>query len=398
MVTKKAAGLGHKKPQLDISIDRLELDPKNPRLSEEAQGSSQDELITHMFDNFELDEIAQSMAKNGYFDEEPLVVIPKKLPRALKTKANRDTPEGKKTYLEFIQNKDTEFVVAEGNRRLATAKLLNDQSLRARLRRGKSWQIPSPEVLEDISILPVIVYPERVDVLPYLGVRHITGNKKWDSYAKARYIDEMLKAGKTVSDVEQDVGDKGQAVRKSAVSFNLLRIAKSELNYDITKAKENFSLLLLAVGGVGIKQFLGWTKTDGEKIKSIPLSGIDLDNPISDENQPKLRLLLEFLYGDGNKLQPAINDSRDITNYLGHVLTSETATKHLILTRNLIEAYELSDGEEVLIQKLLQLANNKLERALGIAHRHPTEDVIAEVRKCLATAIQLNKSLEPTNV
>ena len=198
MTASKAAGIGRKKPQLDIPISRLELDPKNPRLSEEAQGSSQDELVTHLFDNFDLDEIAESMAKNGYFDEEPLVVIPKRLPKKLQQREYRESAEGVKEYKIFIEDEKTEFVVAEGNRRLATAKLLHDSDLRSRLKRGKSWPIPTTEVLNDISNLPAIIYAERVDVLPYLGVRHITGNKKWDSYAKARYIAEMIQSGKSV--------------------------------------------------------------------------------------------------------------------------------------------------------------------------------------------------------
>ncbi len=397
MTASKAAGIGRKKPQLDIPISRLELDPKNPRLSEEAQGSTQEELITHLFDNFDLDEIAESMAKNGYFDEEPLVVIPKKLPRKLLQRAYRESTDGAKEYKTFIEDDKTEFVVAEGNRRLATAKLLHDSDLRSRLKRAKSWSIPTDQVLNDISNLPAIVYAERVDVLPYLGVRHITGNKKWDSYAKARYIAEMIQSGKSVEDVEHDVGDKGQAVRKSAISYNLLRVARDEMSYDITKAKNDFSLLLLALGQKGVKHFLGWVKTDGEKQKTLPLAEIDLIHPVDEDNQDKLLLLLEFLYGDGSK-KAAINESRDITNYLSVVLGSESATKHLIKTRNLIDAYELTDGEEVLIQKLLQQANIKLERALGIAHRHPTEDVLAEAKKCFQTAQQLTNSLGRTDV
>lgn len=398
MAVNGAAGLGRKKPQLDIPIDRLELDPRNPRLPEEVQGKSQDDLISHLFDYFDLDEIAESMGKNGYFDEEPVVAIPMKLPEALKDDAYRRTRDGEAKYRRFIEKPTTNFVVAEGNRRLATAKLLHDAEMRVRLNRAKGWRKASQEVLDDISVLPAIIYPCRKDVLPYLGVRHITGNKKWDSYAKARYIDEMLKSGKTLSDIEQDVGDKGQAVRKNAIAYNLLRVAKGELEYDISRAKSDFSLLLLAAGQKSVKRFLGWEKAIGNKTKSLPLSEIDLDDPIDEGKLPNLRLLLEFLYEDGPKRMPVINESRDITNYLGVVLGNSDATEHLIRTRDLVESYELTDGEEVLTRNLIREANRKLERALGIAHRHPTEDVIAEAKNCLQTARQLNKSLEDVGV
>lgn len=387
-----AAGLGPKKPLVHISLAQLELDPSNPRLPEEVQGGSQDELTSYLFDHFDLDEIAESMARNGYFDEEPIVAIPKNLPKELQSPAFRSTEEGRNQFLKFANSPSTIFIVAEGNRRLATAKLLLKPELRASIRRGKNWPNPPPEVVEDISILPTIVYAERNEVLPYLGVRHITGNKKWDSYAKARYIDEMLKAGRSIQDIEKDVGDKAQAVRKNSIAYNLLRLAKEELDYNTTRAKRDFSLLMLALGQMSIKRFLGWTKSAPGTIKTLPLSEVDLKQPVTEDRYHQLKQLLGFLYGD-EKISPAIKESRDITNYLSVVLGSEQATKHLLVSNNLLEAYELTDGEEFLVQKLLQQANQKLERALGIAHRHPSADVKSEAKKCLQTATQLNKSL-----
>src|SRR5713226_9408049 len=86
MPTKRAsgpAGLGRKRPLRNLAIARLHLDPANPRLPEEAQGGSEDELMQHLFEHFDLEEIAAPMAQNGYFDEEPLVAVPNGLPKRL---------------------------------------------------------------------------------------------------------------------------------------------------------------------------------------------------------------------------------------------------------------------------------------------------------------------------
>ena len=66
----------------------------------------------------------------------------------------------------------------------------------------------------------------------------------------------------------------------------------------------------------------------------------------------------------------------DITNYLSTVVGSKSAIEYLRRTRNLVEAYDLTDGEEVMLQKLLRTANSKLEKALGVAHRHRSAEVV----------------------
>ena len=392
MARSVPAGVGHKRPQLDIEIDRLHLDPANPRLPEEIQGKNEDEVLQHLCDHFDLEEIADPMGKNGYFDEEPLVVVPQKIPPHLLPKnGKKETAE----YSDFIKRKTTEFTVVEGNRRLATARILLDDRLRQKLRL-RSWPDISRAVAEDLSLLPAIVYPQRKEVLPYLGVRHITGNKKWDSYAKARYIADMIQEGHSVEQIEEQVGDRAQSVRKSAIAYHMLREAKEDLEWDISKAKKDFSLILLAIGQKDIKFYLGWSKPvpGSDRLKSMKFEEIQLDSPVPETHLQHLRDLLSWLYGEGSKVRPVINESRDITNYLSSVVASEGAVEYLRQTRNLNEAYELTDGEEAMLQKLLRGANVKLEKALGVAHRHKTPDVIGEAKKCQETATRLVKSVE----
>lgn len=251
---KPPAGLGRKRPLRNIAIGRLHLDPANPRLPEEAQGSKEDELLQHLFAHFDLEEIAAPMAQNGYFDEEPLVAVPVGLPKKLQPAPGEPASA---EYLSFLDK--AEFTVVEGNRRLATARILREPSTRQKLR-VRGWPEISDAVRHDLDELPVIIYPTRKEVLPYLGVRHITGNKKWDSYAKARYIVAMLDEGHTVDDIVREVGDRSQGVLRNAVAYKVLQQAKEELDWDISRAKEDFSYMLLAIGQRNIKIFLGWSK------------------------------------------------------------------------------------------------------------------------------------------
>jgi hypothetical protein len=72
-----------KRPQMNIDIEKLFLDRDNPRLPENMQGQNEAELLKALYKGFNLDELIDSMRQNGYFDEEPLVVIPRNVPSKL---------------------------------------------------------------------------------------------------------------------------------------------------------------------------------------------------------------------------------------------------------------------------------------------------------------------------
>jgi hypothetical protein len=383
MPDENIAGSGRKRPQLDVPVERLHPDPQNPRLPAESQGASEPELLNVLHANFNLEELADSMATNGYFDEEPLVAIPIGTPKGLAqagaNPASRKFPD----YLAFIQDKSTHFTVVEGNRRLATALILLDSTLRARLN-IRSWPIPSKVAADDLGVLPVIIYPTRDAVVPYLGVRHIVGIQKWDIYARARYIAGMVeKKERTLDQIQEQIGDRQNSARKSYVCYRALQQVENEFDIDTRPAQSAFSFLLLALGQGSIKRFLG-----------LPTrwSDIPADQPVTRKYLPNLKKLYLWLFGDRVK-KPVITESRDITNFLSSVVENATAVAHLERTGRLEEAYDLSDGEEKMLLKYLANANTKLEAALGVAHRHKTQEVRLEADKCFKTATQLRQTL-----
>ena len=376
-------GLGKKRPQLDLSVEKLFLDPENPRLPEIVQGSNEDDLLLTLYKDFDLRELAESLSQNGYFDEEPLVAIPKDLPAKFKGKTyellNKD-----KGYYSFINNADTNFIVVEGNRRIAAVKILLSSELRSKLK-IKEWPDISPQVKTDIKILPVIIYPRREEVVPYLGVRHISGIKKWEPYAKARYIASMIQKGFSLDDIQKTIGDRGTSTRKSYVCYKLIGQMEEEEEGSTEKAKSLFSYLLLSLGQGPIKDYLGMPKNWSE---------VNVEQPIKKAKMLNLKNLFSFLFGEGKEKLPVIKESRDITGKLTHVLRLKHSAEFLLQTRDLDAAYDRSDGEETLVLKQLTTANRNLETALGIVHRHKTEQVIGEVKKCKETLNQITRILE----
>ena len=60
----------------DAPIEQLLLDMKNPRLASGAGGETQEDLLKVLWTEMAVDEVAFSIAANGFFREEPLLVIP----------------------------------------------------------------------------------------------------------------------------------------------------------------------------------------------------------------------------------------------------------------------------------------------------------------------------------
>src|SRR5262249_38085216 len=90
-------------------VDELLLDPQNPRFPPDLDTADRGDPLRHFEESYNLDELAESMLAEGFFAEEPLLTIP--------------SGDG-----------DARIVV-EGNRRLATLKLLLDEGSRATVRR-----------------------------------------------------------------------------------------------------------------------------------------------------------------------------------------------------------------------------------------------------------------------
>lgn len=368
-MAKSFGGYGGKRPLLYIYVEKLFLDPQNPRLPVEDQGKSEDQILESLRKFFYLDELAFSMAKNGYFDEEPLVAIPKNLPEKF-TQLDYEELKENKEYNEFLNNSDTEYIVVEGNRRLGTVKLLVRETV-------SSFPKLTAPIRQDLERLPVIIYPQRKDVISYLGARHIIGVKKWDAYAKARYIASMKESyGLSLDEIQKSVGDTSNSARKTYASYRLIETMQSEYeSYDISKAKENFSYLMLALGQGPIKDFIGLPKQWGT---------VDMANPVPVEKIENLFLLFSWLFGEGKEKSKVIDESRDITGKLTSILRDPTATEYLKSFRDLNEAFERCGGESQLLAKYIKRAARDLGRAMPLISNpiNYNEEVEALIQDC----------------
>ncbi|KQR08543.1 hypothetical protein ASF78_20050 [Cellulomonas sp. Leaf334] len=317
--------------------------------------ATQEKLIRQLYEQEGLDELAPSFADNGYFAEEPLVVV-------------RD--RGATT---------DQWIVVEGNRRLATLKLLLDEALRARLR-VTGWPSVQGETRDRLLEVPCVEYGNREDVFPFLGFRHITGAKKWAPFQKARFVAQLIESGRSLDQVEDLIGDTTQTVKKLYQDFIVFQQMTRDVGIPDKPIRDRFSLLEVTLGQRPIKEFLGLPRR---------LPSATVEELVPNDKLDALEDVARWVFGTTDRA-PVIIDSRAIANRLAPVLASEEATAHLRRTNDLEGAYEYSAGEKEYLLGKINSAERALREVSGIVAVY-TDD--PEVRAGLERIRQLSDGL-----
>lgn len=365
------AGQGGRKPQVDIDVEFLRLDPDNPRLVQylpEKGTPTENDLISIIYEYFETETIAVSMCKNGYFDEEPVIVVPEKMPKGFDW--DRDVDTIAKDIDKLVEKGELKFVVVEGNRRLATIKLLLNTDLREKIGASVSYpQLTDKRAAKDLSSIPCIVYRSREHVSPYLGVRHMIGNLKWEAFARSYYTATVIDAGigkggevqAAIQDVQNTIGDRSDVIRKQYVAYKLYELAK-EIAVPTKPVLDRFSLLTVMYNSAGIREYLG-LKSYGD---------IDFKKRLLPANKDEeFKQVMAWIYGNPDEGIPSvINDSRKITKELNAIAQHEEAREYLDKYRDLEGAFERTSGERDYLAKTIKRATRSLETSLKFAYKY----------------------------
>ena len=265
-----------------IPVSELRFDSRNPRLEEYGvtERTKENEIVSILWDTMDIQELVQSIVASGYFEQEPLIVA----------KENRN------------------FVVIDGNRRLAAVKVILDPDI-AKIacygkRHGKS-------VLDPLRKLPAVV-SGRKQSWRHLGFKHVNGPAKWGSYAKAKYIAEVHREyGISLEDIAEQIGDRHKTVQRLYRGLLLLEQAERSKVFnrdDRYSTRFAFSHLYTGLDYEGIRDFISIESDDAESL--VPpnainrlgelclwLYGSKRDNrpPVVERQNPNLRELDQVL-------------------------------------------------------------------------------------------------------
>ena len=308
---------GEKQIQEKLVSD-LHLDPQNPRLAEVTHTGTQASIQKVMEKEFDLQPIKDSLYRNAFFYEEPLVAVYEPLPEF-----------GGKPVL----------VVVEGNRRLAALKLILENHA----------EYPNEAARKRLQKIPVVVRTNRDETLPFVGFRHVTGIKEWDAPAKAQYAHRLVTAGYTVDRIAQLIGDKTRQVDRWIRTQSLvLRANKLGITQEDAAKVFHFSYLLTATDAPATQK---WLKLHQDPAKSL-VKRVDDD---------KLKKLWAWLYGSKqHEISPVVPESRQI-HKLNRVLAVPAAIKELEKTGNLDRALVYTQSREEYVANILGQVRSMLQ-------------------------------------
>lgn len=213
-------------------VTSLLLDTKNPRIPELGHQATQREIVAELVRNEDIYDLARGISTQGFFPTERLICV----------------KEG------------VELVVLEGNRRLASLKLLLSPELApsdatARFRK-LSREIPPAESVKELTVL---VAPSRSEAAPLIMNKHTQiGIKSWEPIQQARYVSSLLSAGLTIGQLADATGiARGELVKNLRI-HSMYEIAGA-INAEKVKnsPKFNISTLERVIDNPLMRKFLG---------------------------------------------------------------------------------------------------------------------------------------------
>jgi hypothetical protein len=320
---------------VDLSVKHLLLDKENPRLASSAVGEpTPEELLRVLWTEMAVDEVALSIAANGYYRDEALLVIPE-----------RDSHADPQRY-----------IVVEGNRRLAAVLLLRDPALRDKL---KATSLPSidEDARRALDVLPAFIHPDRESIWAYVGFRHVNGTKPWDAFSKAKYVARVHEEfGVPLKDIAGKIGDVHSTVQRLYLGYKVLRQAEETAGFDKEDRVRNrfyFSHLYTAVDYPEFRSFLGITEDRAKRRYPVAKSKLD-----------DLRDLMMWLYGRKSaNTQPIVRTQAPDLNRLKDVIAKPSALSLLRRDYSLDVAFEASIGDPRRFREALFAAKEELQKA-----------------------------------
>ena len=354
-----------------LHVDELHFDPRNPRLPLRVAGEHDEQVLDWMLLDAGLLELMGSIAENGFFPAEPLLVV------------QNDSGPG--------------YIVLEGNRRLAAVKLLLRPEEAPRRKNAVATVASRAQDTGDLVNLPAVVFTDAKRVMDYLGFRHVTGIKQWEPAAKARYLRSLYDGH--IEEQGQDVyraiariiGSRADYVRRLLAALYVYERMTGDKELAARGVEEetiSFSLITLALNYTEIRIYLKLTDLDQESLTNVDPSRIRrlgeylfVRDPVLGRTQlgesRNMRLLANTLkHPEGRRRLKSglpVEEATEFTLDLDHVLalSLQQAKDRLSRSRDLIPRAQVTDA----VLSLLEEIDELLAKTYRTARRRRHESV-----------------------
>lgn len=315
-----------------IPLDKIYLDPKNYRLRshpnyKDIPDLTDEKIVTKALqqrttnlvvgkNNIEIKDIIDSFKSNGYLRVDNILV-------------------------RKLDNIDDSYVVIEGNRRVAALKILQQS-----YSEGFEVGILNTDIFSSEKGIEVVVYNYETsdEYLILMGLRHVSGNKKWDRYNQAKLISELDTNGYSVEDIANKLGISNKRVVQDQLdAYHAIQaFIDSEYAQDFISnynPHDKFMLFVEVLLKRKMKQWLEWDNRQKKFLNTANLnrfySWVTPTYAAPEEDDEGLN--------EGEYLDPIIVNHKEI-RLLDEIIEDDESLDILEETRSVNEAVEQNDG------------------------------------------------------
>jgi ParB-like nuclease domain len=338
----------------------LLFDPENPRLKvDRPDDASQLELFAMLWQDFAVDELVSSIAANGFFQYEPIF-------------AYADGPN---------------YVVIEGNRRLAAVKALTGEFGVP----AKVQVLPkiSEELKQQLEYLPVRV-TSRSDIWQYVGFKHVNGPQAWQSASKAEYVAWVHNdINVPLSQISEQIGDKHATVQRL---YRALMVINEAAEADVWRKEDrvkthfSFSHMTTGLDYGNIATFI-----------EVAPAGEESRWPVPDHRLSELGELCIWFWGSRSLgREPIVQrqnpDLRRLNNAIGNPDALAALRKNLPIE----VSEDIARGDNEILRESLVTAKSSLQIARGrvLTGYHAETDLLRLAVECSDLSYQLHREME----
>lgn len=240
---------------------------------------------------------------------------------------------------------DKGYVVIEGNRRIAALKVIQESFNEGFDIGNLDAKIFSDSLDEDAGIEVITYnYKNPDEYLVLMGLRHVSGNKKWDRYNQAKLIAELSDNGYSVGEISNKLGISNKRVVQQQLDayYAIQGFLNDESSYESTSSfnpHDRFMIFVEVLLKRNVHSWLGWDTNKKEFLKKENLkrfyTWITPAYQIPDDEDAGLN--------DGEILEPIIVNHKEI-RLLNEIIEDEESIERMEETRDIQEAIEQNEG------------------------------------------------------
>ena len=262
-------------PESELLLDDLVLDDSNPRFAQLYTGKSQEDIINYLLDEEDARDLAKTIINDGVFRQD------------------------KKLWV--LKQRNSKYLVKDGNRRCAAVKALQDPK---KYNFSKSLSFKT---------LPVIIYDNEDLLNEHIQREHTSASKRdWSTIAKALEIHRLAHAKASRAEMQNIDSDIARLLRVANFYEEAVTIAKDRLKELLRNSGVKGKKLVIFERMFGIANECGYTFGKSDSYYALIIND-------RDKFETYIKNIVQYLYNNPQITHADVDKKADQLNFLEQI-------------------------------------------------------------------------------